>query len=52
MFDDLLGCAIMLDGIMYMVPFIYAGVRLILVLPLAAIARHGTKNSNPVSTDR
>lgn len=40
----------MLDGIMYMVSFIYVALRFGLVLPLVAVARHSPKNSNPVST--
>lgn len=39
----------MLDGIMYMVPYIYAGVRFGLALPLIAVSWHSTKNSNHAS---
>jgi hypothetical protein len=42
----------LLDGVMYMVPFIYAGIRFALILPLVAVARLGTRNSNPFSTDQ
>lgn len=41
-----------LDGIMYMVPFVYVALRFGLVLPLVAVAKHSPKNSNPVSTDQ
>jgi hypothetical protein len=42
----------MLDGIMYMVPYIYAGIRFGMVLPLVAVSRHTPRNSSPVSTDQ
>ncbi|WP_026231647.1 hypothetical protein [Neolewinella persica] len=42
----------MLDGIMYIVPFVYTGVRFALVLPLVAVAWYAPKSSSPVSKDQ
>jgi hypothetical protein len=41
-----------LEGIMHMVPFVYALLRFLLVIPLVIVSWLSLKNSNPVSRDQ